>query len=60
MEPSVADVALRQERPRNILLYQALFVVGVYLLTKQNAMMTAQIAIFHFFLWKIVQLLASM
>lgn len=56
---SVADIAER--RPvssptlQSILLYQGLFIAGVYFLTNQNTTMTAYIAVFHFFLWKIVQ-----
>lgn len=55
---SVADVALRRERPRNLFIYQGLFAAGVYLLTGQNVKLTAYIFIFHFFLWKILQALA--
>lgn len=55
---SVADVAQRRERPRNLFIYQALFAVGVYVLTGQNVRMTAYIFIFHLFLWKILQALA--
>lgn len=58
MDESVADISLRRERPRNLFIYQGLFAVGVYLLTKQNLQMTAAIFIFHFFLWKILQALA--
>ncbi len=60
MEDSVADVALRQERPRNLFIYQFLFAAGVYFLTGQNLQMTASIFIFHFFLWYFVQFLARM
>ena len=54
----MADVAQRRERPRNLFIYQALFAVGVYVLTGQNVRMTAYIFIFHLFLWKILQALA--
>lgn len=55
---SVADVAQRRERPRNLFIYQALFAAGVYLLTGRNVSMTAYIFVFHFFLWKILQAFA--
>jgi len=55
---SVADVAQRRERPRNLFIYQALFAAGVYFLTGKDARMTAYIFVFHLFLWKILQALA--